>query len=239
MSSPGEPEASPAIRVVLTHPLRAWTEALERLLQTHWDVEVVSAHTHLDWARNAILTGQADVLVAHVEPPGTEAFALFEEIGRAAPDTRIVVISDADDPHLLSTAIRLGVRGWVEPASSMDHLVNVLHGVMRGETWMPPRLMAGVLESLLSTARAREEANELLSALSSREREILRCLAQGMTRQEIAAHFCLSPHTVRTHINNLLHKLDVHSTLAAVSLARRVGLLDQGGPGGLPGVRGA
>lgn len=227
-SAERQPQAD-AIRVVLAHPLRAWVEALERLLQTHWDIEVVSAHTSLDWARHAIMTGQADVLVTNLEPPGSQSFALFEQLGEAAPETRIVVISEADDPELLGTAIRLGVRGWVEPAASMDHLVNVLHGVMRGETWMPPRLMAGVLETLLSTARARDEANELVAALSQRETEILRCLAEGMTRQEIAARFCLSPHTVRTHINNLLHKLDVHSTLAAVSLARRVGLVDLDG----------
>ncbi|HET8603391.1 MAG TPA: response regulator transcription factor [Marmoricola sp.] len=237
MQSPAE-RPEPAIRVVIVHPLRAWAEALERLLQTHWDIDVVSAHTSLDWARNAILTGQADVLVAHLGSPASESFALFEELEQGAPGTRIVVISDADDPAVLGTAIRLGVRGWVEPASSMDHLVNVLHGVVRGETWMPPRLMAGVLESLLSTARAREQANELLAMLSTRETEILRCLAEGMTRQEIAAHFCLSPHTVRTHINNLLHKLDVHSTLAAVSLARRVGLVDLGGRGDGPDARG-
>ena len=219
------------IRVILVHPLRAWVEALERLLQTHWEINVVSAHTSLDWARHAVLTGQADVLVTHLEQTPVEAFTLFRQIEESGGETRIVVISDADDPSVLATAVRLGVRGWVDPASSTEHLVNVLHGVMRGETWMPPRLMAGVLESLLSTAQAREEADELLGILSQREREILYCLAEGMSRQDIADRFCLSPHTVRTHINNLLHKLDVHSTLAAVSLARRVGLTGPGSDG--------
>jgi DNA-binding NarL/FixJ family response regulator len=219
------------IRVILVHPLRAWVEALERLLQNHWEITVVSAHTSLDWARHAILTGQADVLVTYLEPAPAEAFTLFRQIEESARDTRIVVISDAQDPSVLAAAVRLGVRGWVDPASSTEHLVSVLHGVMRGETWMPPRLMAGVLESLLSTARAREEADELLGVLSQREKEILCCLAQGMSRQDIADRFCLSPHTVRTHINNLLHKLDVHSTLAAVSLARRVGLTGPGNDG--------
>jgi DNA-binding NarL/FixJ family response regulator len=212
------------IRVALTHPMQAWVEALERLLESRWDIEVASAHTSLGWVRRAVETGQVDVLVAHVEPPGAETFAMLEDFQRAGLEPRVVVISEAADAAMLSRAIQLGVRGWVDPAAPMEHLISVLHGVARGETWMPPRLMGHVLESLLATAKAREEADEVLAVLSARETEILRCLAEGMSRRQIADAFALSPHTVRTHINNLLHKLDVHSTLAAVAVARRAGL---------------
>ena len=63
-----------------------------------------------------------------------------------------------------------------------------------------------------------------LAVLSAREREILECLAQGMTRAQIVERFTLSPHTVRTHIGHVLTKLEVHNTLSAVSIARRAGL---------------
>lgn len=64
----------------------------------------------------------------------------------------------------------------------------------------------------------------MIGSLSAREIDILSCLVEGMSRQDIADRYVLSTHTVRTHINNLLRKLDVHSTLAAVSIARQVGL---------------
>ncbi|HET8560601.1 MAG TPA: LuxR C-terminal-related transcriptional regulator, partial [Marmoricola sp.] len=98
-----------------------------------------------------------------------------------------------------------------------------------GETWFPPVLMTRVLDVLLQARERREQAGSVLDTLSRRELEILACLAKGLTRAQIAERYVLSPHTVRTHINNLLHKLDVHSTLAAVSLARRVGLVDLDG----------
>jgi DNA-binding CsgD family transcriptional regulator len=83
--------------------------------------------------------------------------------------------------------------------------------------------MTSVLDALLEREAVGED-DSALGALSSREREVLACLVQGLARQEIAARLSVSPHTIRTHINNLLRKLDVHTTLAAVSIARQSGL---------------
>lgn len=227
--------ASPrVVRMALTHPMRAWVEALERLLEPRKDIEVVSAHTDVDWARHAVTTGQADMLVTHVEAPAVELFTTLRELFTAVPSLSVVAISDAEDPVLLSTALRIGVRGWVGSTSSIDHLMCVLHGVSRGETWVPPRMLTGALQALIAPAEARQQASGLVATLSARELQILQCLTLGLSRQEIAERYTLSPHTVRTHINNLLHKLNVHSTLAAVSVARRAGVLDS-----LPRQRGA
>jgi DNA-binding NarL/FixJ family response regulator len=102
--------------------------------------------------------------------------------------------------------------------------MRVVHGVARGETWVPPDLLTVLLQTLLTSEGAKEEAKDALSVLSTREREILECLAQGMTRAEIVERFTLSPHTVRTHIGHVLTKLEVHNTLSAVSIARKAGL---------------
>lgn len=212
-----------AIQLALLHPMRAWVEALEGLLEGRGDIEVVAAHTQLDWVRHAVLNGSANVLVIHLDGNGA-GLATLRELFTARPELRIAALSEATDPAHVSAAVRAGVRGWVEPTASIDHFIRVVQGVARGESWFPPPLMATVLDSLLRSTEARQQADDALSALSVREREILKFLAQGLTRQEIAERFCLSPHTVRTHINNVLRKLDVHSTLAAVSIARQVGL---------------
>jgi len=103
-------------------------------------------------------------------------------------------------------------------------LVRVLVGVARGEGWIPPDLLGPVLDHLVDVGRTRQHTSDAFASLTTREIDVLRALTQGLSRQEIAEKYTLSPHTVRTHINHVLHKLDVHSTLAAVSLARRVGL---------------
>jgi DNA-binding NarL/FixJ family response regulator len=204
--------------------MRTWADALERLLAPRWDIEVVTSHSTPSWVKHAVVNQQVDILLTHVSPPANDLPAFLGDLFAQNPRLGVVVLSDSRDRTLLSAAIRSGVRGWVEPSASLEHLVRVLHGVARGETWFPPALMTPVLDVLLDDRESSDQKESALSALSAREIEVLACLVEGATRQEIAERLTLSPHTVRTHINNLLHKLDVHSTLAAVSIARQAGL---------------
>jgi DNA-binding NarL/FixJ family response regulator len=215
------------IGVALLHPKQALVDALEVLLAPQADMEVVAAHTDLDWIRLAVSAGDVNVLLIdgndHAEDP-----AVIADLRSASAGLGVVVIADADESSSLSDAVRAGVRGWVGRDASVDDLVNVIRGVHRGETWFPPAFTTKLLDSLLADERLRREAWGELESLSSRELEVLRCLMNGMTRQQIAERFVLSPHTVRTHVNNLLRKLHVHSTLAAVSVARQAGLHESG-----------
>ncbi len=230
MVTPGDPPAGvDVLRVALHHPMRIWVDSMESLLQSRWDVELVAAHTSTSWVTHAVMTGRADLLVMYVSEAGNTLTETLADLRTVNPTLKVVGLGDDDDPRLVVGAVRAGVRGWVEPTVSLEDLMATLHGVARGETWIPPRLLTPVLDALLSQQETREELGSALKALSAREVDILSCLVQGMSRQEIADRYVLSTHTVRTHINNLLRKLGVHSTLAAVSIARQVGLPEQRG----------
>jgi DNA-binding NarL/FixJ family response regulator len=215
------------LRVALHHPMRIWVDSMESLLRNRWDIDLVAAHTSTDWVMHAVTTGQADIMILHMAVADPHLAARLDDLRTVNPDLKVVGLSDTDDPRLVLSAVRAGVRGWVEPTVSLDQLVSTLHGVARGETWIPPRLLGPILDALVTAQESREELGTALQALSAREVDILSCLVQGMSRQEIADKYVLSTHTVRTHINNLLRKLGVHSTLAAVSIARQVGLPEQ------------
>jgi DNA-binding CsgD family transcriptional regulator len=96
--------------------------------------------------------------------------------------------------------------------------------VLRDETHLPPALLTGVLRELTAARKHRTESERLVESLTPREREVLRCMVAGLGRKAVAERLFLSPHTVRTHMQNVLGKLGVHSTLAAVALARRAGV---------------
>ncbi len=217
----------PVVRVALHHPQQVWVDSLEKLLEPRWDIEVVVAHTSATWVCHAVMTGRVDVILLHLASAGPGLADLLAGLRRANPELQVVGLSDSTDNHVLVSATRAGVRGWVEPTSSTEHLVKVVQGVVMGETWIPPTLLTRVMESLLETEETRETVNSAMSTLSPREEDVLSCLVQGMSRQEIAERYVLSPHTVRTHITNLLRKLDVHSTLAAVFMARQAGLAER------------
>ena len=217
---------SATINVALLLPEQAWVDALELLLGLQPDIQVVAAHTSADWIQSAVAAGEVDLLLANVDDE-VAAPVQIEKLRSYREDLDVVAVTEIEDTALLCAAVRVGVRGWVRKTASAEHLVRVIRGVHRGEAWFPPTFVMKLLDSLLEDQENRVEALGVLSALSTRELEVLNCLMDGLTRRDIAERFVLSPHTVRTHIKNVLRKLDVHSTLAAVSIARQAGLGDQ------------
>ncbi|MFJ6212634.1 LuxR C-terminal-related transcriptional regulator [Streptomyces sp. NPDC092296] len=142
----------------------------------------------------------------------------------AHPDLRVVVLAGADDPSRAVRALQAGAGGWVAKESSLGRLLAVVRGVLRDETHLPPTLLTGVVRELTAVRRDRTESERLVETLTPREQQVLRCMVAGLGRQAVADRLYLSPHTVRTHMQNVLGKLGVHSTLAAVALARRAGV---------------
>jgi DNA-binding NarL/FixJ family response regulator len=213
-------EGAPQLRLALLHPQRIWAETLEQMLHSRPGIDVVMTHTTYQWTWGSVARGDVDVALVGLvgRKVGPQQ---FKELREACPGVAMVVISDSRDADLIAAMIRAGVRGWVRPAASIGHLVRTLHGVKNGETWLPPDLTTAVLDRLLDAEETRAASRRAMSRLSERELEILDCLAKGMTRDAIGQRYRLSPHTVRTHINHVLRKLGVHSSLAAVSLANK------------------
>ncbi|WP_316526598.1 LuxR C-terminal-related transcriptional regulator [Kitasatospora brasiliensis] len=156
--------------------------------------------------------------------PPPDGITLLARLRRAHPGLRAVVLATADDPHRAARALHAGATGWVAKESSLARLLSVVRGVLRDETHLPPALLTGVIRELTTARRDRTESERLVDTLTPREKQILRCMVAGLGRQAVAERLYLSPHTVRTHMQNVLGKLGVHSTLAAVAVARRAGV---------------
>ncbi|WP_326689849.1 MULTISPECIES: response regulator transcription factor [unclassified Streptomyces] len=159
---------------------------------------------------------------AAVDPTG--GLPLVARVRADYPQVRTVVLAERDDPRHAAAALQAGAGGWVAKDCSLSRLLQVIRGVLKDETHLPPALLTGVLKELTATRKHRTESERLVESLTPREREVLRCMVAGLGRKAVAERLYLSPHTVRTHMQNVLGKLGVHSTLAAVALARRAGV---------------
>ncbi|MGW0927278.1 LuxR C-terminal-related transcriptional regulator [Streptomyces sp. NPDC002644] len=153
-----------------------------------------------------------------------DGITLVATVRSAHPGVRTVVLAEKDDPRRAAQALQAGASGWVAKDCSLSRLLTVVRGVLRDETHLPPALLTGVLREMTTARRHRTESERLVESLTPREREVLRCMVAGLGRKAVAERLFLSPHTVRTHMQNVLGKLGVHSTLAAVALARRAGV---------------
>ncbi|MGK5631645.1 LuxR C-terminal-related transcriptional regulator [Streptomyces sp. URMC 123] len=153
-----------------------------------------------------------------------DGISLVAGVRSGQPGVRTVVLAERDDPRRAAAALQAGACGWVAKDCSLSRLLAVIRGVLRDETHLPPALLTGVLRELTAARKHRTESERLVESLTPREREVLRCMVAGLGRKAVAERLFLSPHTVRTHMQNVLGKLGVHSTLAAVALARRAGV---------------
>ncbi|MFI1397412.1 LuxR C-terminal-related transcriptional regulator [Streptomyces sp. NPDC020681] len=177
---------------------------------------------------NGVANG-ARAMVARAVPDDGEdglvdGISLVVGVRTGQPSVRTVVLAEKDDPRRAALALQAGASGWVAKDCSLQRLLAVIRGVLRDETHLPPALLTGVLRELTAARKHRTESERLVESLTPREREVLRCMVAGLGRKAVAERLFLSPHTVRTHMQNVLGKLGVHSTLAAVALARRAGV---------------
>lgn len=153
-----------------------------------------------------------------------DGISLVAGVRSGQPSVRCVVLAEKDDPSRAALALQAGASGWVAKDCSLQRLLAVIRGVLRDETHLPPALLTNVLRELTAARKHRTDSERLVDSLTPRELEVLRCMVAGLGRKAVAERLFLSPHTVRTHMQNVLGKLGVHSTLAAVALARRAGV---------------
>jgi DNA-binding NarL/FixJ family response regulator len=208
------------ISVFVIDQERTFADALAASLEAEEDVEVVAAVHRQAPAPSLIVGRHADVVLLDVDLPGSAAIRLCEELSEREDAPRVIMLSRGSQAERMADSIRAGAAAWVRKSESLTHLLRVIRGVTAGETWLPPAELGAVLQLLLAGHEQQRESDRLLASLTPREREVLACLADGAGRRDVAERLHLSANTVRTHLQNLMAKLGVHSTLEAVALTR-------------------
>lgn len=130
------------------------------------------------------------------------------------------MLGHSSESARILAAVGAGARAWVRKDESVEQLLQVLRDVARGATRLPPAETGNVLSLLLKQRERRRDGERMLALLTPRERQVLACLAEGAGRKQIAGRLGLAANTVRTHVQNIMAKLGVHSALEAVVLTR-------------------
>jgi DNA-binding NarL/FixJ family response regulator len=213
------------INVVLVDDHRAFVEALGQRLHVEPGLCVVAATTSARDALLAVSTSQVDVVLVDVDLAGPDdGITLGRSLADASPGVHLVAVTCDEEPATVTRALRAGFSAWVPKEVGVSVLVDVVRAVCRGETCVPGAMLTKVLDHILREEAEQDEGQRSLDLLTSRELDVLRWMARGAGRSDIAKHLFISPHTVRTHTQSILAKLGVHSSLAAVAVARQAGV---------------
>lgn len=160
-----------------------------------------------------------DIAVLDVSMPGLTGMQVLAEVLEKNIPTRIVLLTMHSDAGLATEAIERGVSGYLLKGNAFEDLVHALQCVQRGGTFISSEVTREILSTRKSVASDQP-------ALTPREREVLRCIASGMTARQVAETLFISIKTVETHRARLMEKLDLHTTAALVRYAIRQGIAD-------------
>lgn len=167
-----------------------------------------------------------DVVMMDIRMPVMDGFAACQRITSdpTLVRTKVLMLSTFEDDENVVRSIRAGASGFVGKSLGLDALVEAVRLVNRGEVLLSPRAAQALTASFVSTG-SRTDIHPTLERLTEREREILDRVARGMDNVQIGLQFAISPATVKTHVNRMMSKLEVHDRSQLVVLAYETGLL--------------
>jgi two-component system nitrate/nitrite response regulator NarL len=154
--------------------------------------------------------------------PDRGGLSVGHDILEACPGTKVVVLTALDDQRTVLRAIQAGFHGYLTKGMPVSSFTSAIRSVLDGQQVFP-----NVSRNGRSRGGAERDARMLAEQLTAREREVLSLLVQGVSGDRLSQRLGISPNTVRTHVQSILTKLQVHSRLEAATFAVRHGVMDE------------
>jgi DNA-binding NarL/FixJ family response regulator len=167
-----------------------------------------------------------DVVVLDVSMPGGTGLDVIDDVRRAAPGARVLILSVHDEAEYVLQGVRAGAQGYLRKDSSPAELREAVRTVHRGESFFSPAMVVRLSDALRVESDRQARASKL-ALLTTRERDVLAGIANGETNKAIAARLRISPRTVETHRESLMRKLDIHSVAGLTRFAVEEGLIPE------------
>jgi two-component system response regulator NreC len=213
------------LRILLADDHAIVRAGLRMLLESQPDMEVVGeAEDGLQAIQN-VRKLRPDVVVMDIVMQGLSGLEATERIKTEFPEVQILALTMYEDERYFFRLIQAGASGYVVKGAPPSDLIAALRSISQGEAYLYPSLARKLVDDYLSRTKA-EEGREDYDDLTSREREVLRLIAEGRTGKEISELLCISVHTVERHRQNLMAKLGLHNRAALIKYAIRKGLIE-------------
>lgn len=200
-------------------------ETLANWLRGSQDMKVMGEVGSADEAIAAAVRDQPDIVVMDIDMPGLLAFDAVRTIRSRCPKTRVLVLSAFFHDRFIEDAIRAEASGYVTKGEPPEVVVKAIRAVAQGGAYFSRQVQERIVVDS-SGPRLAEGTKTRTSLLSPREMEVLRYIARGMSKKDIAAVMHLSVKTVDNHSTSLMSKLDIHDRVELARFAIREGLAE-------------
>jgi len=214
------------IRLLLVDDQALFREGLHTLLSTHADFDVVGEAENGEEALRLAVQKRPHVILMDLRMPVLDGVSATRRLKESLPDCKVIVLTTFDDDDLVFDGLRAGAVGYLLKDVSSEKLVEAIHAAARGEYFLLPSITAKVMAEFSRTTRSPTvSTSPLAEPLSTRESEILRLVANGLSNKEIADMLVIAEGTVKNHLTSILGKLEARDRMQAVIKARELGLI--------------
>lgn len=211
------------IRVLIADDHTLFRQGLIGLLETREDfVKVIGEAATGKEAVQLAEQLQPDLILMDIYMPDGTGLDATREIRQRFPNIKVVILTSSEDDEHLYRAVQLGASGYLLKNLDAANLFGLVEGAMRGDAAMTPEMASRLLKGIARRSTDPENGQE---ALTSRELTVLRMLAVGESNSEIAERLSISVNTVKTHIRNILDKLQLENRTQAANYAMGRGLV--------------
>jgi DNA-binding NarL/FixJ family response regulator len=217
-----------SIRVVIADDQSMVRAGFRSLLQAEAEIDVVAEAADGEQAIAAVRRYRPDVTLMDIRMPNVDGLEATRRIVETGSATRILILTTFDLDEYVYAGLRAGASGFLLKDASPEQLIAAIHVLAEGEAVLAPSVTRRVVEAFARLPAAQDDLQAALRTLTSREREVLTLLAKGRSNSELADALVVSEATAKTHVRNVLAKLDLRDRVHAVVFAYECGLVQPG-----------
>jgi DNA-binding NarL/FixJ family response regulator len=198
---------------------------LRLLIEKNDGMKVVSELKTLGESLEIVTTEKPNIILLDFDVDDREALELLASLRRVAGEARIILLTNTFDPKVYSSAMYLGVKGFVTKEQEAELVIKAIRKVHAGEVWLDRAIMADVVDHMSEAAKADPETAHI-NQLTERELEVIHLVSKGLKNKVIAERLLISEATVRHHLTSIFSKLNVSDRFDLVLYAFRHGIVD-------------
>jgi DNA-binding NarL/FixJ family response regulator len=198
-------------------------EGLRRLLEDEQDIKVSGEARDGREVLEQVQAERPEVVVLDINMPHLGGLETLQRLRAKHPDVKVILLSVHGDAPFIQSAISLGADGYVLKNGRAAEIVTAIRAVTKGGSYFSPVVAREIVEQLRTP---REHSHDPFSVLSTREREVLHLIADGLSAKEVATQLNISTKTVEAHRTSLMRKLGVRKATELVRYALRHGLIE-------------
>jgi two-component system NarL family response regulator len=207
------------LKILLVEDNELTRIGLKVTLEKYDDIEIIAETNNGDRAVEHSKNLKLDLIIMDIGISGIDGILATKKIKSINPDLKVLILSSRDSEDEIVACFQAGADGYALKESSQEQLYSALTTISNGDTW----LSSSIANKVIKTQASAKSLSDEINSLSDREKEVLKLIVDGKSNSQISSELFISLATTKTHVRNLLNKLDVEDRTQAAVKAMREG----------------